>query len=67
MHSVFCKNHNLIISFEHAIKCFGSFNPMTEPLKSQDFYDGMHAKESTIKKILKIKTHNTKYNALANW
>jgi hypothetical protein len=59
----------IILKFakENNIKCFGSFNPMTEELESQDFYDGMHDRESTIKKILKIKTHNTKYNALAKW
>ena len=60
---------SIIIKFanENNIKCYGSFNPMTESFKSQDFYDGMHAKESTIKKILAAKTHNTEYNALANW
>ena len=63
------QTENKILKFakENNIKCFGSFNPVTEALESQDFYDGMHAKESTIKKILNIKIDNNIYNALANW
>jgi len=49
------------------IECLGSFNPATYGIESAGFYDGMHSKENTIKKILKVETRNNAYKSLGHW
>lgn len=52
---------------ETNIECLGSFSPITAGIDSQGFYDGMHSKENTIKKIMKVQPNSNVYKSLGNW
>ena len=52
---------------ENSIECLGSFNPKKAGIDNKGFYDGMHSKEQTIKKIMKVRTHNNVYKSLGKW
>ena len=52
---------------EKEIEYFGSFSPQKAGVDNTDFYDGMHCKEHTIKKIMKVRTHNKGYKSLVSW
>mgnify|MGYP000181580949 CR=1 FL=1 len=49
------------------MKVFGSFDPTKLRIDNSGFYDGMHSKEKTIQKILKVRTHNNVYKSLVEW
>jgi hypothetical protein len=52
---------------EKNIEFLGSYNPTKIGIDNNGFYDANHSKESTIEKILNIKTKNSSYKSLANW
>lgn len=52
---------------QNNIKILGSFNPVKIEIDNFGFYDGMHSKEKTIQKILKVRTHNNVYKSLGDW
>ncbi len=52
---------------ENNIKYWGSFNPQELGIDNSGFYDGMHCKENTVKKILKVRTQNNTYKSLGEW
>lgn len=58
-----------IVKYAHQnnIKILGSFNPVKIEIGNFGFYDGMHCKEKTIQKILKVRTHNNVYKSLGSW
>lgn len=61
------ENRVLEYSKQNKIKVSGSYNPFIANFNSQDFYDGMHSKESTIEKIMKVRTDSSEYIPLSDW
>ena len=68
-YKIVLKGENKIIKYAHQnnIRVFGSFNPVKIEIDNFGFYDGMHSKEKTIQKILKVRTHNNVYKSLGDW
>lgn len=54
-------------SKQNKIELLGSYDPLKLNVTGDGFYDGMHSKENTIKKILKIETDNDVYMPLSEW
>jgi hypothetical protein len=57
----------LNLAKENNIKYLGSFNPRILGIDSEGFYDGMHSKEETIKKIMNKGTKGDVYKSLESW
>jgi hypothetical protein len=49
------------------IECLGSFSSIKAGIDSHGFYDGMHSKENTIKKILKVRKHKDVFKSMGKW
>lgn len=52
---------------QNKIEFIGSFSPIKTDIDSLGFYDGMHGKENTIKKVMKVRTDNNTYKSLGDW
>lgn len=68
-YKIVLEGENKIIKYAHQnnIRIFGSYNPVKIEVDNFGFYDGMHSKEKTIQKILKVRTHNNVYKSLGGW
>ncbi|MBU2946659.1 DUF1574 family protein [Zobellia uliginosa] len=60
---------NMILQYakEHNIEVLSSYDPLKSNLTEDDFYDGMHSKENTIKKLMKVKDDNNPYIPISDW
>lgn len=63
------KSEKLALEFakNNKIKSYGTFDPIRLQLNSNDFYDAMHCKQSTILKILRVEQMSDEYTSIANW
>ena len=68
-YSIVLDVENQVVEFSKVkgIEYFGSFSPHKAGVNNTDFYDGMHCKEHTIQRIMKVRTHNNVYKSLGSW
>lgn len=68
-YSIVLDVENIVLKFaeKKGLECFGSYSPAISGLDNTDFYDGMHCKEETIKKIMKVRKLNNGFTSLVDW